>query len=153
VNENSENSRAGYQSAEVWFVAACTLSAFLIRLALTGTQSLINSDGIYYASLGGKLISGDISGGISAYWSPLYPFLIGIASLFTSDLEFAGRLVSVIAGTLLIIPGYILIRQFHGPAAAVPGTILLVIHPSLLISSVWVMTEAVYILIFTSMVV
>ncbi|MEP6704345.1 MAG: glycosyltransferase family 39 protein, partial [Acidobacteriota bacterium] len=126
---------------------------FLLRLALTGTQSVINFDGTYYATLGRKLIAGDISGGISAYWSPLYPFLTGIASLFTSDLEFAGRLVSVLAGSLLIIPGYILIREFYGSAAAVLGTIVLVIHPSLLVSSVWVMTEATYIVIFTSMVV
>ena len=152
MNEIPKEFPGRYRSAEVWFVTACTVSAFLLRLALTGTQAVINSDGIYYASLGKKLISGDITAGISAYWSPLYPFLLGLVSLFTSDLEFAGRLVSVLAGASLVIPGYALIRGFYGSRAAVLGTILLVIHPLLLASSVWVMTEAIYVLIFTSVV-
>ena len=119
MNEISKQSARRYRSAEVWFVTACTVSAFLLRLALTGTQAVINSDGIYYALLGKKLISGDITAGISAYWSPLYPFLLGVVSLFTGDLEFAGRLVSVLAGASLVIPGYALIRGFYGSRAAV----------------------------------
>lgn len=137
-------------SNEVIFVL-CSLSfAFLIRLFLLPQNTVINGDGAYYASLGGKIIAGNFSEGISTYWSPLYPFLIGLTSLVFHDLEFAGRLVSVIAGTLLIIPAYFLIADFYGRKTAYFGTILIVIYPFLIKSSGWVMTESLYTLIFTT---
>lgn len=137
-------------SSETVFILSCILAAFLIRFSLIPQQSVINGDGIYYAGLGKKLISGDFNGGLSAYWSPLYPFFVGISSLFFEDLEFAGRFVSVAAGTLLVVPAYFLIRDFYGRAAAYLGTILIVIHPLLIASSGWVMTESLYTLIFTT---
>ncbi|MEP6901083.1 MAG: glycosyltransferase family 39 protein [Actinomycetota bacterium] len=150
--ETIEKNRPGVfnLSNETVFVLVCALFAFLIRFFLIPQASVINGDGIYYAILGKKIISGDIYGGISAYWSPLYSFLIGISSLFFQDLEFAGRFVSVVAGTLLIFPAYFLIRNFYGRRSAYLGTILLVIHPSLILSSTWVMTESLYALIFTT---
>ena len=135
---------------EALFPAVCVISAFVIRFLLIPTDGVINGDGIYYATLGRKMMSGHLSEGISAYWSPLYSFLIGISNLFFFDLEFAGRFVSVVAGSLLIIPSYILIQKFFGRVPAYIGTILVVVHPFLVLSSVWVMTESVYTLIFTT---
>lgn len=139
-------------SNETIFVLISILVAFLIRLLLIPQDSVINGDGVYYARLGGKIISGDLYGGISAYWSPLYSLLFGFASLFFQDLEFAGRFVSVIAGSVLIIPSYLLIRDFYGRKAAYLGTLLVIIHPFLIKSSGWAMTESVYALIFTTIV-
>ena len=137
-------------SNEAVFLISCTFVAFLIRFSLLPPDPVIDFDGVYYARLGGRMISGDLIGGISAYWSPLYPFLIGVFSLFFQDLEFAGRFVSIIAGTALIFPSYFLIRDFFGRAAAYLGVILIIFHPSLIQVSGWVMTESVYILIFTT---
>lgn len=139
-------------SKEKNFIFASVFFAFLIRIFFIPHNTVINGDGIYYATLGKRLFSGDISGGISGYWSPLYSSLVGISSLFFHDSEFAGRLVSVIAGTLLIIPAYYLIRNFYGRMPAYLGTVLIAIHPALLVSSGWVMTEAVYTLIFTTVI-
>ncbi len=139
-------------SKEKNFIFASVFFAFLIRIFFIPHNTVINGDGIYYATLGKRLVSGDISGGISGYWSPLYSSLVGIFSLFFHDPEFAGRLVSVIAGTLLIIPAYYLIRNFYGRMPAYLGTVLIAIHPALIESSGWVMTEAVYTLIFTTVV-
>jgi 4-amino-4-deoxy-L-arabinose transferase-like glycosyltransferase len=137
-------------SQEKLFVLVCVLAAFLIRLSLVPQDSVINGDGVYYANLGKKLISGDIYGGISAYWAPLYSFLIGISTLFFRNLEFAGRFVSIVAGTLSVIPTYYLIRNFYGRKPAYLGTFLVLIHPLLIKSSGWVMTESLYTLIFTT---
>jgi 4-amino-4-deoxy-L-arabinose transferase-like glycosyltransferase len=152
VNRIIHKNRTGIfnLSNETIFVLFCALPAFLLRLFLIPQDSVINGDGIYYATLGKKIISGDIFGGISAYWSPLYSLLIGVSSLFFQDVEFAGRFVSVVAGTLLIIPAYFLIRNFYGRQTAYLGTILIVLHPSLILSSTWVMTESLYALIFTT---
>lgn len=139
-------------SKEKLFISFSVFFAFGIRFFFIPHNMVINGDGIYYATLGKKLISGNLSGGISAYWSPLYSSLVGISSVFFYDLEFAGRFVSVIAGSLLIIPAFYLIRNFYGRIPAYLGSVLIVIHPSLLRSSVWVMTEAVYTLIFTTVI-
>jgi len=139
-------------STEKIFLTVSVITAFLLRFFCIPRDTVINGDGVYYATLGEKLASGDLYGGISGYWSPFYSFLVGVSSFFFQDLEFAGRFVSVLASTLLTIPAYLLIREFYGRNAAYLGTILLVFHPEMLNSSVWVMTEAVYSLIFTTVV-
>lgn len=126
------------------------VSAFLVRYYWIPSESVIGWDGVYYATLGKKIVSGDIYGGISPYWSPLYSSLVGLSSLIFQDVEFAGRVVSLIAGSLLVIPTYYLILNFYGRAAAYIGTLLLIIHPGLIRSSVWVMTESLYTLLFTT---
>jgi 4-amino-4-deoxy-L-arabinose transferase-like glycosyltransferase len=137
-------------SNKIIFVLGCAMAAFLIRFFLVSQYSVIEWDGVYYANLGERIISGDFYGGISAYWSPLYCFFIGISYPFFQNSESAGRFVSIIAGVLLIFPVYFLIRDFFGQLPAYFGTILVVIHPMLIVSSLWVMTESVYTLIFTT---
>lgn len=132
------------------FLLACILFAFAIRYFFIPQDSVINSDGVYYTILGERFVSGDLAAGISAYWSPLYSVLTGFSSLLFTEREFAGRFVSLVAGSLLIIPAYFLIREFFGSPAAYVGSILLVFHPFLIKSSGWVMTESVYTLILTT---
>ena len=107
-------------------------------------------DGYYYGVLGRNLISGRFEEGLSTYWPPLYPLLIGISSLFFSDLKFAASSVSVVAGSLLIIPVYFLIKEFYGKKAAPVGAVLVIVYPSLLIYSSVFLTEATYTLLFTT---
>jgi 4-amino-4-deoxy-L-arabinose transferase-like glycosyltransferase len=137
-------------SGEATFVFLCITLAFVIRLFFVKYQYVINTDGVYYATLGRRLISGDFRGGFSTYWSPLYPLLVGLASLWFSDLEFAGRFVSLLAGALLVLPVYLLIREFYGRSAATVGALLAVIYPILIQISTLLMTESVYTLAFTS---
>lgn len=137
-------------SREMLFLLGCMVSAFAVRFLLIPENSVINGDGVYYTILGERFVSGDFGGGISAYWSPLYSVLTGISSLFFSDREFAGRFVSLVAGALLILPGYALIETFFGRTVAYIGTVLLVFHPFLIKSSGWVMTESLYTLVFTT---
>lgn len=135
------------------FLAGCSVSAFLIRYFALPQSGVINGDGVYYASLGKKLILGNISDGISAYWSPIYSLLLGITYLFTHEFESAGRVVSLVAGSFLVVPTYILLTKFFGKTAACIGSILVVVHPGLITSSGWVMTESLYALIFTTTVI
>ena len=139
-------------SREKVFLISCFVIAFLIRFLLIPGNSVINGDGAYYTILGERFVSGDLANGISAYWSPLYSVLTGISSLLFSDREFAGRFVSLVAGAFLIVPGFALIDTFFGRPAAYIGTVLIVFHPFLIQSSSWVMTESLYTLVFTTLV-
>lgn len=111
---------------------------------------MINGDGVYYSILGERFVSGDFDGAISAYWSPIYSILTGISSLFFYDSVFAGRFVSLITGSLLVVPVYLLIRDFYGRIAAYLGAVLVIFNPVLILASGWVMTESIYALTFTT---
>src|SRR5689334_16457973 len=95
-------------------LAAFLCVAFVVRLFFVRFQDVINTDGIYYVTLARHLMDGNFNAGLSAYWPPLYPLLAGIASLVFKDVEFAARFVSILSGTLLVLPVYCLTREIYG---------------------------------------
>ena len=46
---------------EAVFLAVCVISAFVIRFLLIPHDGIINGDGIYYATLGRKIILGNLA--------------------------------------------------------------------------------------------
>ncbi|HEY0404996.1 MAG TPA: glycosyltransferase family 39 protein [Pyrinomonadaceae bacterium] len=134
-----------------WSVPLCwMIPAFLLRLFLVcGFEQVISPDGVQYVSLGRALMAGNFRAGLSPYWPPLYPLLTGLSSLVFHDPEFAGRFVSVVAGSLLVIPCYRLMRNWHGERAAVVGASLIALHPLLIYYSTVLLTESTYTLLFT----
>jgi 4-amino-4-deoxy-L-arabinose transferase-like glycosyltransferase len=149
----ARNAAGRLRSAEVTRLAVYLTIGLAIRLLLTRYQYVINTDGVYYVWLGRRLLSWQPATGLSTYWPPFYPFLVGLASLLVPDLEFAGRLVSVVCGTLLIIPAYVLVRESYGRRAASLAALLVVAYPELTDVSTLVMTEATYTLLLTTAVV
>ena len=131
------------------FLSFAFAIAFVVRFFTVPKDSVINGDGAYYATNAGTILNGDLVGGISAYWSPLYSILIAITAAIVPDLEAAGRLVSIISGALLILPVFLLVSQLYGRLTAYIATILVVINPWLITASHWVMTESTYTLVFT----
>ncbi|MGH2685834.1 MAG: glycosyltransferase family 39 protein [Actinomycetota bacterium] len=134
--------------AEGLVVAALVFLGLGLRVALIPTDGVINGDGVYYATLGEHLADGRLRAGVSAYWAPLYPVLVALSSFVISDLETAGRVASAVVGSLVVIPTFLLVRVFFGRAEALIAAALVAIHPSLLESSTWVMTEALYGVLF-----
>jgi 4-amino-4-deoxy-L-arabinose transferase-like glycosyltransferase len=110
---------------------------------------VISPDGVEYVRLGRNLVSGDLDAGLSAYFPPLYPLLVGLASLAFGDAELAGRMVSVVAGGLLVVPAYALAREWYGAREAFLTAALVALHPVLAYYSTVVLTEATYTLLFT----
>lgn len=124
--------------------------AFFLRFLTLQSEDVVTPDGVYYATLGKNLISGNLKEGLSTYWPPLYPLLIGFSSLVFKHLEFAARFVSLLAGSLLVIPAYLLIRRLSGKEAASIGIFLITFYPPLMHYSTLVLTESTYTLIFVS---
>jgi 4-amino-4-deoxy-L-arabinose transferase-like glycosyltransferase len=146
-----DDARESLPAAKEWRALLCwTLAALLLRLFLMWRfEQVISPDGVQYVALGRNLLAGNFHEGLSTYWSPLYPLLIGLASLFFRDAEFAGRFVSVVAGGLLVIPSYKLIRHWYGQRAALLGACLVALHPLLIYYSTILLTESTYTLFFT----
>ncbi len=59
-------------------------------------------------------------------------------------------MVSVLSGSLLVIPVYFLVRKFYGRKVACFGAFFTVIYPSLIHCSVRVHTESIFMLFFTT---
>ncbi|HUW23120.1 MAG TPA: glycosyltransferase family 39 protein [bacterium] len=134
------------KSKKYWltFLALSVFSGFLIRFIFLLHIPMIETDGVFYATLGRKLVSLHPWEGIDAYWPPFYPVLIGLSSFIFKDLEFSGRIVSAIIGSILIIPAFFLIREIFQEKVAKLSVILMIFHPRLVISSQQVLTEITY---------
>jgi Dolichyl-phosphate-mannose-protein mannosyltransferase len=128
-------------------VAGVTSLAFLTRLAVLPLRPILSPDGVYYATLGKFLAEGNLKAGLSAFWSPLYPFLVGLSSLVFRDVQTGGKFVSVSAGGLLVIPVYLLARALHGKDAAAVAAFLVAVNPTLIQYSTRLLTESTYTLL------
>ena len=151
VVESTDARAASTASRGEWrTVLAWTLAAFALRLAvLICFEQVISPDGVEYVEHGRRLVAGDIANGMSTYWAPLYPALVGLASLVFHDAEFAGRFVSVVAGALLVIPAHRLVRRWYGRRVALIGVALVALHPLLVYYSTVLLTESTYTLFLT----
>ncbi len=142
------------RNRDLTLVILLTIIAFIVRLTSLRYYAFIGVDGgvdgVGYVISGKNLFSGL---GYSFHDSPqlvnppLYPVLIGISWLFTHNLEFSGQIVSIIAGSLLIIPVFYLTRKMFGRKAAFFSAIFVVICPPLIFGSTEVRVASLYTLL------
>ena len=79
--------------------------AFILRIFLVIFPEVIYSDGTEYIRYAKQLLSGNWGGSKAP---PVYPVLIALASRWIPNFELAGIWVSVIFGTLAVIPVFYL---------------------------------------------
>jgi Dolichyl-phosphate-mannose-protein mannosyltransferase len=105
------------------------------------------ADGAAYAVIGKNIISGN---GIRDWygphtlWPPFYPALLGVVSLAIPDLEMAGRVVSLITGTLAVGFLYLIAHTLFSKETALYTAVLLATHPEISRASLTVMSESTY---------
>ena len=127
---------------EAGVLAALLLLAFVLRRWVAAAIPVIETDGVQYVRIAEQFRASGIP------WDPLFHPLYSVAIALTTplgaDLEAAGRLVSAIFGTALILPAYALARAILGPTSALVTAGLLSIHPALVLSGASVLAEAIY---------
>lgn len=99
--------------------------AYRLLFLLAVPRVLDTADAIHYVETAASLASGSFLSHDPKI-PVFYPLLGALyAKLFVADLEWACRMVSFTASTLLVIPVYLLARELHGrPAARVAGLIV-----------------------------
>jgi 4-amino-4-deoxy-L-arabinose transferase-like glycosyltransferase len=126
------------------------LSALLIRtlfaVLFTGE---IDAEGTEYARIAQNLIAGNGYVGIATpgtelLFPPLFSFLIAGVTLIVGDAGVAGRIVSVVFGTLLAFPVYLIAGRLFGQRAALVAAALTAFHPYLIVFSVSVFGESTF---------
>lgn len=133
--------------ADIIIVAVCVIAALSFRLWLIPNFDVISSDGTGYATTAQRLARGDFS---LVYRFGFYPVLIALAHLVVPDIELAGRLVSAIMGSLLILPVYGLGVTFFNRSVALCASLLVISWPEMIGLSCEVMTQTTYLFLVAS---
>jgi hypothetical protein len=129
---------------EVAVLALLVVAALGARLYLIPFHDVISADGTGYVGAARALAKGDPSR-LASYG--FYPVLIRLAGILGPDMETAGRLVSVVCGSLLVIPLYLLGTEFFRPRTTLAACAVTAFWPTLLGWSCEVMAQAPYILL------
>lgn len=133
---------------EIITIIGLIILAFVIRIFFLQFQQFITHDGAEYAVLGKNLISGNgyvsIQGQINLFFSPLYPLLIGVFSILFNNLELSARLVSVLFGSLLIVPLYFFARRMYSQKVAIISSLIAALYWVLIRYSTQTLTESTY---------
>ena len=140
--------KGGHEPIHTWKLFAILLSfAFLLRIFLLLYPEVIHNDGTEYIRYAKQISSGDWGGSKSP---PLYPSLVAFAYLFAQDYEAAGISISVILGSLLVVPVFYLGKGIFNEKVGTVSALLAAVHPILYISSGSVLTEATYYFLFAT---
>jgi 4-amino-4-deoxy-L-arabinose transferase-like glycosyltransferase len=115
--------------------------ALLLRIPLLSFPEVIHNDGTEYIRHANQMLSGDWTGGKSP---PLYPFLILLGHSLVQNYEMGGILVSVIFGSLIVLPLFYLGKAILNEKVGILSALLVAVHPFLYMSSGSVLTESTY---------
>jgi len=118
------------------------LIAFALRLVLLFQPEVIHNDGTEYIREAKEVLAGNWMGQKSG---PVYPTLIALAYYtLIKNYELAGILVSVIFGTLLVLPVFYLGKEIFDEKVGVLSGLLVAVQRFLHTPSGSVLTEATY---------
>lgn len=130
------------EKQDLLIVLVLVILACAVRLNSLQFCHVISTDGTGYVGAAVALGKGEL-GRIGS--SGFYPVLIWLAGRFFTDLEMAGRVVSIIFGSILVVPLYLLGRALFSRQVALCASLLVVVWPPLVFYSCEVMTQATYI--------
>lgn len=117
------------------------LAALAARVLAATASPLINADAYAYLSTAERLGSG----GLALFGlHPLYPALTAAGRVLTGDAWFGAVLVSVVAGSLALLPLHALAADGWGRTAARWTAFLYAVHPAFTSFHGRVLTEGVY---------
>ena len=124
--------------------------AAAVRIYLYFFTYIISRDGVTYITLGGYFKQGSLAKGLGHDYHPLYSMLIAVLSCFLKDSQLAGQIISIVAGSLLVIPIFYLGKSLFNESIAFVTGLLVAFHPYLARISADVVSDPLYILFFAT---
>lgn len=118
------------------------LAGLALRLFFLRYRFAVAYDEVNYAKLGVSGYLNGLSDVLHTYWSPLLPAFIAFFCNFFGDFELAGRMVSVLAGVLLVVPVYFLGKAVYDQTVGLIAAAFVAIFPPLAFQSTLILTEA-----------
>jgi len=121
-------------------------AALLLRLFLLRYRFAVSWDEPHYLQLAASFAAGKWEAFFHPYWSPGLPLWMGLMNLLVSDVELAGRLTTIVFGSLIVVPIYFLARELAGEQVAFWAGIFAALHPSLAFAQTAPLAEPAYML-------
>jgi 4-amino-4-deoxy-L-arabinose transferase-like glycosyltransferase len=118
--------------------------SFGLRLYAVLMAQGIANDSTAYGFMARDFLKGHFIKGLSSPAPPFYPFLIFLFSPDTTHVEIMGRLISLLFGTLVIIPLFYLVKEAIGQKEAIFSALFYSFQPYLVTCSGMLLTEATY---------
>jgi len=118
--------------------------SFGLRLYAVLMAQGIANDSAAYGFIARDFLKGHFIKGLSSPAPPFYPFLIFLFSPDTANIEIVGRLISLLFGTLTIVPLFYLLKEAVGQKEAIFSVFFYSFHPYLVTFSGMLLTEAPY---------
>jgi len=129
-------------------ISSLFVASLAIRLAwLLSYPRVIENEGAQYVRLAQNLFAhrGYVAmRGPVTMVSPLYSIFIGVMSFLAPTPEFAGRLISLLAGAILPVLIFLIAFKIYGRRSAFAAGILAASHPLLVALSATVYSEGLY---------
>lgn len=133
-----------FSKRDIVLLTGLSLTALAIRFYFLQFFRVINADGVGYAQIARAIIRGEGFSG-ATHFPPFFSILIGLMNLLVPDVELAGRLVSTIMGSLIVIPIYLLAVEFFNKRTGLMACLLTIAWPSMRSLSGEVMSQTTYI--------
>jgi len=124
-----------------------SIFALGFRLFLMKYRFAVSFDEVNYLKLAASGNLEGVKNVLHTYWSPFYPLVVALFSKLVTNFELAGRLVSIVSGSLIILPVYVFARRNVSRKVAVVTGIFLAFLPAFAFLSTRAQTEALYTLI------
>lgn len=125
--------------------------AFINNLMfLDGIFRDLYSDSVIYMSMARRFLEGQPEFLIHPMWPPLYPFISALFYQIFHDWLTAARMVSVVFGSLLVIPFYLIIRDLLGKYPAILASLMLTFLKPVTVASTAPLSEALVMFCFWS---
>ena len=121
-----------------------SIGALLIRILFLHCKSVLTGDELHYAESLFYFLRGDFTGGFSDYWSFFYPFSAVPFGHIAGDAETGLRMLSLLAGSFLLIPTALIARRIAGEGVALFAALFVALHTNLIDYSTAAMTESYY---------
>jgi 4-amino-4-deoxy-L-arabinose transferase-like glycosyltransferase len=125
------------------------LLALVIRILAVLTRPLIQLDETAYVSMAENLAAGlgplEITGESTTYFSPLLPLMIAGVAAIVNNYVTAAYIVVVTFGTLILLPAYLLGKEFINKRAGLMIAALVAVMPLMVDFSSRVYSESVYV--------
>jgi len=126
------------------------LLAFTVRLIIAFNTYVISSDGPLYIEAANYYYEGDIKSALNHPYHPFYPALMALLYWFIGNWEWAGMLVSIILGSLAIMPLYLVGLRLFNPTMAIISALIYAFHPDAARLSAGILTTGTFIFLLVT---
>lgn len=135
--------RARFRESQL--LLALLLAAAVVRTIAWTRTTVLFDDGPIFVYMAEAIAQGDWPAVLRHPYHPLYPILIWLfAPLTGGDLEQAGALVSILAGTGAVAALYVFLRDAFDSRTALLGGLILALHPFAVEFSCDVQSDGLY---------